>query len=81
MGKKYFFDKSERVKRLFKLFYASLIMLVIADFFVPKHPAFAWEGFPSFYGAYGFMACAVLVLAARFVLRKLVMRKENYYDR
>jgi hypothetical protein len=81
MEKKYFFDKPENVKRLLNLFYASLVILVIADFFVPKHPVFAWEEYPSFYGVYGFVACVVLVLAARFVLRKLVMKKEGYYDR
>jgi len=79
--KKYFFDKTENVKRLLNLFYASLIILVIADLFVPKHPAFAWEEYPSFYGVYGFVACVVLVLAARFVLRRLVTKKEDYYDR
>ena len=38
------------------------------------------EGWYGFYGIYGFVCCVALVLAAK-VLRKIVMRGEDYYDR
>jgi hypothetical protein len=29
---------------------------------------------------YGFVACVGLVLAAKFILRRIVKRREGYYD-
>ena len=78
--KKYFFDKSENVKRFIGTFYIVLIVLVVIDFFIPKHPHFPCEEYPSFYGAFGFVGCVGLVLVAKYILRPVVKRKENYYD-
>ncbi len=77
--KLYFFDKPENVKRVLKGFYICCVLLVAADFIVHRHTGFDWEKIPAFYAIYGFAACVLLVLAAR-ELRKLVMRKEDYYD-
>ena len=43
------------------------------------HHGFGFERWPGFYGLFGFIACAGLVLAAK-ELRKLLMRSEDYYD-
>lgn len=80
MEKKYFFDKPQNVRRFLMFFYVSLILLVVIDFFIPKHPYFAWEQYPSFYGTFGLVACIVLVLGAKYILRPIVKRRENYYD-
>ncbi|MEE8575107.1 MAG: hypothetical protein V3T30_06815 [Thermodesulfobacteriota bacterium] len=80
MEKKHFFDKSKNVKWFLRCFYASLVVLIIVDFFIHKHPDYAWEEYPSFYGAYAFVACVLLVLLSKYVLRKIVMRREDYYD-
>lgn len=80
MGKKHVFDNRRNVRLLLTGLYTVLAGLVIADFFIPKHTYFSWEEFPSFSGTYGFAACVLLVLAAKHLLRKLVMRKEGYYD-
>ncbi|MBS3909651.1 MAG: hypothetical protein KGZ93_08520 [Actinobacteria bacterium] len=71
---------SKNLKRLLYGFYAILVLLIVVDLFIPKHPHFSWEKYPSFYGAYGFFACVGLVLAAKYLLRKVVMREEDYYD-
>lgn len=71
---------SKKVKKGLSIFYAVLVLLIIVDFFIPKHPYFPWEGYPSFYAVYGFVSCVVLVLVAKYVLRKAVMREEEYYD-
>ena len=55
------------------------LVLYLVDF--DKHPYFRWEQWPGFYAAFGFVACVLIVLLARFVLRPLVRRDENYYDR
>ncbi len=43
------------------------------------HPHFDVEGFPVFFALYGFLAFMFIVLAGQH-LRKLVGRKEEYYD-
>ena len=77
--KEYFFDKPENVKRVLKVFYAICILLVLADFVLHRHIGFDWEKIPAFYAIYGFIACVVLVIIAK-EMRKVVMRKEDYYD-
>lgn len=80
MGKKYFFDKPKNVTGFLYGFYVSLLLLVVIDFFIHKHPHFRWEEHYSFYGTFGVIACVALVLAAKYILRPLVKRKEDYYD-
>jgi hypothetical protein len=78
--KTYLFDKPHNVRRVFRFFYTALALLLLAEFFVHKHPHFPWEGYFGFYAVYGFVACVLLVLAAKYILRPLVKRRENYYD-
>ncbi len=78
--KKYFFDKPENVKKSIRVFYALCVLLLVLDFFVPKYGLNYWENVPQFFAAYGLVACVFLVVAARFILRPLVKRKEDYYD-
>lgn len=78
--KKYLFDKPENLKRFMGGFYISVILLVVIDFFVQKHPYFPWERYPSFYGVFGLVGCVGLVLGAKYILRKIVKRQEKYYD-
>ena len=77
--KTYLFDKPENVSRLLNGFYAICVILVIADFIFHRHIGFGWEEIPAFYAIYGFVACVVLVVIAK-KMRKIVMRKEDYYD-
>lgn len=77
---KHFFDKPQNVSRLLRFFFASLIVLLLIEPFIHKHAYFPWEEWLGFYAVFGFVACVVLVLAAKYVLRPLVKRKESYYD-
>ena len=79
--KKYFFDNERNVWLFIKGFFAVCVLLIVADFFVPKHGENYWEYAPQFYAAYGLVACILLVLGAKYVLRKLVKRDEDYYDK
>lgn len=74
------FDKPENVKLLLRIFYASVVLLLVVDIFYHKHAIFAWEGYFGFYSVYGFVACVILVIVAKYVLRPMVMRKEDHYD-
>ncbi len=77
--KKYFFDKPENVTWMMRGFYAICILLVIADFIIHRHIVLDWEKIPAFYAIYGFVACVILVIIAKGI-RKMVIRKEDYYD-
>jgi len=77
--KEHLFDKPENVKWLLRGFYAICIILVAADFMIDRHISLSWEEIPAFYALYGFIACVVLVVLAK-AMRKVVMRREDYYD-
>jgi len=78
--KKYWLDQPPNVDRIVKALYALCAFLFVIDYFVPKHGPFAVEHLFGFYGLCGFIACVVLVLAAK-QMRKVLMRREDYYDR
>lgn len=66
---------------------AILFTLVLAcvglgafDFVHERHVIFPFEATKSFYGLFGFIAFVFIVQAAR-VLRLIVRRPEDYYDR
>ena len=77
--KQYLFDKPENVTRLLRGFYVICAGLFLVDFVLHRHVSLDWEKIPAFYALFGFVACVVLVLIAR-EMRKVVMRKEDYYD-
>ena len=77
--KVYFLDKPENVERLLRVFYVICGLLFEADFIVHRHISHGWEQLPAFYAFYGFIACVLLVLIAKLI-RKISIRKENYYD-
>jgi len=78
--KQHMFDNPKNVQRVLRIFFSCLVVLLIGDFFVHQHAFFGWEEWPEFYAVYGFVACVVLVLISKYVLRPLVMRDEDYYD-
>jgi hypothetical protein len=78
--REYLFDKPGNVNRLLGAFFVSLVILLIIEIFTHKHPHFPWEEWPEFYCVFGFVACVALVIAAKYILRPLMMRREDYYD-
>ncbi|MDY6854081.1 MAG: hypothetical protein SWO11_05135 [Thermodesulfobacteriota bacterium] len=74
-----FFDMPKNRNVVVRLLYAVLLVLLIIDLFVHRHGDFHWEESLGFFAAYGFVACVVLVFAAK-ILRIIVERKEDYYD-
>jgi len=77
--KPHIFDNPRNVSRLLLGLYIICLGLFIADFIVHRHVIHAWEHFPGFYAIYGFVACVILVFIAK-IMRKALMRKEDYYD-
>jgi uncharacterized membrane protein len=78
--KRHFFDNPRNVRLLIGLVAAACLASVVAQFFVHVHVTHPWETLFAFYGLYGFVAFVALVLLAKEVLRRLVMRRKDYYD-
>ena len=79
MKKKYWLDERRNVMLLIKIFAVLCVGVLAIDAGFHRHEEFFWEGWFGFYGFFGFIACVALVLAAK-ELRRLVMRREDYYD-
>ena len=73
------FDNPRNIKRVLISLYVCCALSVLAEFLVHRHVDHPWEALFGFYSIYGFIACTILVLAAT-QMRKLIMRKEAYYD-
>ena len=58
-----------------------LLALLGLELLVHKHVVFSVEEWFGFYPACGLLAALLLVLAANYLLRPLVRRDEDYYDR
>ena len=72
------FDKPQVVRRFLWSFYVFLGLLLVVDFFIPKHGTFPCEGVPDFFAVYGFISCVLLIYIAK-ILRLFIRRKEDYY--
>lgn len=73
-------DRPENVTRLYRGLWIAGALLALLDLLVHRHAEAAFDGWFGFYAVYGFVACVTLVLAAK-VLRRVMMRPEDYYDR
>jgi hypothetical protein len=73
------FDRPETLGRIQKVFFAALVLVLTAEAFVDMHGEFDVVHFYGFYAVFGFISYVILIFTARF-LRKLMMRKEDYYD-
>jgi len=67
------------VKKVLRIFYIVCAALLLVDFVVHRRIYHEWEGLWGFYAGYGFVACVLLVLVAK-EMRKVLMRREDYYD-
>lgn len=75
-----FFDKPENIQKILKVFYVICALLVVVDFAVHRHIYHSWENIPAFYAIYGFVGCVILVVLAK-LMRKVLMKEEDYYDK
>lgn len=73
------FDRPRNVTLFLRVFYVICALALAAELCFHKHVVYSLEGKFGFYPLYGFIGIVVLVLLA-ILLRKLVMRPEDYYD-
>ena len=77
--KRHLFDYPRNVKRAIHVLYALCVIALAGDFLVERKIEHPWEALFGFYALYGFTACVALVLIAK-EMRKVLMRREDYYD-
>ena len=73
-------DRPENVRKVYLAVWVACGLLLLVELFIDKHGEVGIEHWFGFHGFYGFVACVGLVLAAK-LLRRLVIRPEDYYDR
>lgn len=74
------FDRPETVKWIWYGLVAVAGLLTASEFLYEHHPHFGIDGVPEFYEVFGFVAFVAIVFAGR-LLRTVIMRDEDYYDR
>ena len=56
---------------------------LVAELVIPhalSHEVPFWERIPYFFGMFGFLGCAVIILLSKWIGKVLLQREENYYD-
>ncbi len=74
------FDRPENVNKLWYGMLAIAGALTVSEFLYEHHPHFDIENIPEFFEVFGFLAFVFIVFAGT-LLRKVIMRDEDYYDR
>ena len=77
--KTYLFDNPRNVRRVVLGLVGACVILAGLDLVLHRHVSHPWEAMFGFYAVYGFVACVLLVLLAK-EMRKLLIRREDYYD-
>ena len=77
--KSYLFDNPRNVRRVVLGLVGACVILAGLDLVLHRHVSHPWEAMTGFYAVYGFVACVLLVLLAK-EMRKVLIRKEDYYD-
>ncbi|KAF0187653.1 MAG: hypothetical protein FD168_2377 [Desulfobulbaceae bacterium] len=77
---KSFFEKPRNIKCIRITLYSICFLLFLADGKIQHHADFPWENWFGFFSIFGFVGCVGLVLGAKYILRPLLKREENYYE-
>lgn len=68
-------------KTLKRVAWAILALVVVIDFFLPRHhPHFFWDLIPGFSAVFGFIACVLIIVVSKAFGHYWVARSEDYYD-
>ncbi|MEK7702533.1 MAG: hypothetical protein AAB317_01040 [Nitrospirota bacterium] len=76
-----YFGNSNWIKKATSIFYVLLILLIVADFFIPKeHAVLFGESLPGFYALFGLIATLLIIIIAKSLGNLFIMKKENFYN-
>lgn len=77
-----FFGDEGHARSRRRLFYLTLVLVVVADLLVAReHAEYLWDRLPGWSAAYGFGSCVLLIFVSKFLGHQGgLMRREDYYD-
>ena len=67
------------LRRILGWFYTVCVVVMALDLVIHRHIYHPWENLVFFYCVFGFVACVILVIIAKW-MRKPLMRSEDYYN-
>ena len=71
-----------RKKKIKRIAYGILILLILVDFIIPRHEIhFFGDNIPGFWSFFGFIACVVIIVASKWLGKFGLMKDEDYYDK
>ena len=71
-----------RTKTVKKLAYGILVLLIVADFIIPRHEIhFFGDKVPGFWSLFGFISCALIIVVSKWLGHHWLVRDEDYYDK
>ncbi len=78
-------EDPKRFRVVKKIFYISLILIALIEIAVVYlfhlgHGHFWFENLPAFGTIYGFISCVLIIVVSKFLGKKWLMKKEDYYD-
>jgi len=71
-----------RTKTVKKFAYGILVLLIVADFIIPRHEIhFFGDRIPGFWSLFGFISCALIIVVSKWLGHHWLVRDEDYYDK
>ena len=71
-----------RTKTVKKLAYGILVLLVAADFIIPRHEIhFFGDKIPGFWSLYGFISCVLIIVVSKWLGHHWLVQDEDHYDK
>ncbi len=71
-----------RKKVVKRIAYGVLVLLVVVDFFVPRHEIhFFGDRIPGFWSLFGLIACIIIIVVSKWIGHHGIMKDEDYYDK
>ena len=71
-----------RTKTVKKLAYGILVLLIVADFIIPRHEIhFFGDKVPGFWSLFGIISCVLIIVVSKWIGQNWLMRDEDYYDK
>ena len=65
-----------------KIAYGMLVLLVLADFIIPRHEIhFFGDKIPGFWSLFGFISCVLIIVVSKWIGHHWLVRDEDYYDK
>lgn len=77
-----FFGEEGFASRRKQLLVLILVIVVIADFLVPReHGHFVWDLIPGWSAIFGFVSCVAIIFVSKFLGHQgKLMKREDFYD-